>query len=292
MKVAILCGGLGTRLREETEFRPKPMVEIGGRPILWHIMKMYAHYGFSDFVLCLGYRGNIIKDYFLNYEAMNNDFTICLGQRSQIRYHGHHTEQGFNVTLAETGLETQTGGRVRRIRKYVDGDTFLLTYGDGLSDVNIPDLIRFHKSHGKLATVTSVSPISRFGMLELGGEGQVMRFAEKPTTEGWMSTGFFVLEREIFDYLGAGDDCIFEREPLEHLATDGQLMAYRHDGFFYAMDTYREYQHLNDLWSRGIAPWKNWDDAPLPPAPAPLNGQQYGTGGVPPRVRPMGPRGE
>src|SRR5438874_2662294 len=195
VKVAILCGGLGTRLREETEFRPKPMVEIGGRPILWHIMKMYAHHGFQEFVLCLGYRGNIIKEYFLNYEAMNNDFTMCLGQRSQICYHGHHTEQGFTVTLADTGLETQTGGRVRRIRKYIKDDTFLLTYGDGLSDVNVPDLIRFHKSPGKLATVTTVPPVSRFGMLELGGEGQVQRFTEKPTTDGWMSTGFFVLQR-------------------------------------------------------------------------------------------------
>jgi glucose-1-phosphate cytidylyltransferase len=289
VKVAILCGGLGTRLREETEFRPKPMVEIGGRPILWHIMKTYAHHGFHDFVLCLGYRGNIIKDYFLNYEAMNNDFSICLGQRSQIRYHDHHTEQGFNVTLAETGLETQTGGRVRKIQKYIDGDTFLLTYGDGLSNVDIPDLIRFHKSHGKLATVTTVSPISRFGMLELGSEGRVMRFAEKPTVEGWMSTGFFVLQREVFDYLG-DDDCIFEHEPLERLATDGQLMAYRHSGFFYAMDTYREYQYLNDLWSRGVAPWKQWDDAPPMPTPSPLNGRNYGAGGVPPGARPMGPR--
>src|SRR4029078_6281853 len=196
------------------------MVEIGGRPILWHIMKMYAHHGFQDFVLCLGYRGNIIKDYFLNYEAMNNDFTICLGQRSQIRYHGRHTEQGFNVTLAETGLETQTGGRVRRIRKYVKDATFLLTYGDGLSDVDIPDLIRFHKSHGKLATVTTVAPVSRLGMLGLSGERQVQHFTEKPKIDGWMSTGFFVLQREVFDYLG-GDEGIFEREPLERLAAEG-----------------------------------------------------------------------
>ena len=284
MKVAILCGGLGTRLREETEFRPKPMVEIGGRPILWHIMKMYAHYGFRDFVLCLGYRGNIIKEYFLNYEAMNNDFTMCLGQRSQIKYHGLHTEQNFNVTLADTGQETQTGGRVRRIHKYIDGDTFLLTYGDGLSDVNIADLIQFHKSHGKLATVTTVSPVSRFGMLELGSEGQVVKFAEKPRVEGWMSTGFFVLEREVFDYLG-GDECVFEREPLERIANAGQLMAYRHNGFFYAMDTFREYQYLNDLWARGVAPWKNWDDTVITSAIT----NPYGSGAVSPHSRPMGP---
>jgi glucose-1-phosphate cytidylyltransferase len=287
VKVAILCGGLGTRLREETEFRPKPMVEIGGRPILWHIMKMYAHYGFRDFVLCLGYRGNIIKEYFLNYEAMNNDFTMCLGQRSQIKYHGLHTEQNFNVTLADTGQDTQTGGRVRRINKYIDGDTFLLTYGDGLSDVNIADLIQFHKSHGKLATVTTVSPVSRYGMLELGSEGQVVKFAEKPRVEGWMSTGFFVLNREVFDYLG-GDECIFEREPLERIANDGQLMAYRHNGFFYAMDTFREYQYLNDLWARGVAPWKNWDDTLLTSTIT----NQYGSGAVSPHSRPMGPVSE
>ncbi len=284
MKVVILCGGLGTRLREETEFRPKPMVDIGGRPILWHIMKLYAHHGFHDFVLCLGYKGHVIKDYFLNYEAMNNDFSICLGQRSQIRYHGHHTEQGFNVTLADTGLNTQTGGRVRKILKYIDADTFLLTYGDGLSDVNIPELLRFHKSHGKLATVTSVSPVSRYGMLDIGSDGRVARFAEKPTSEGWMSTGFFVLQRDIFHYLG-GDECVFEHEPLEQLALDGQLMAYRHEGFFYAMDTFREYQYLNDVWNRGVAPWKIWDDAPAPdltPLPRPF------AGGLQPRPIPMG----
>lgn len=257
MKVVILCGGLGTRLREETEFRPKPMVEVGGRPILWHIMKTYAHHGFRDFVLCLGYRGNTIKDYFLNYEAMNNDFSMCLGQKSQIRYHGQHGEQGYSVTLADTGLESMTGGRIRKIAPYIDGDTFLLTYGDGLSDINIRCLLEFHKSHGRVATVTTVPPISRFGMVELVGEGEVLKFTEKPRTDGWMSAGFFVLDRRVFDYLG-GDDCIFEREPLERLAADGELMAYRHEGFFYAMDTFREYQHLNDLWNRGAAPWRVW----------------------------------
>lgn len=235
------------------------MVEVGGRPILWHIMKSYAHYGFSDFVLCLGYRGSTIKDYFLNYEAMNNDFSICLGQSSKIRYHGHHTEQGFSVTLADTGLESMTGGRIRRIQKYISDDTFLLTYGDGLSDVDIRALVEFHKSHGKIATVTTVRPISRFGMIELGKEDKVARFAEKPKTDGWMSAGFFVLNRKVFDYIG-DDDCIFEREPLARLTMEDQLMAYRHEGFFYAMDTYREYQHLNELWSRGAAPWKVWSN--------------------------------
>jgi len=258
MKVVILCGGLGTRLREETEFRPKPMVEVGGRPILWHIMKSYAHHGFREFVLCLGYRGNVIKEYFLNYEAMNNDFSICLGQKSHIHYHDHHTEQGFSVTLADTGLESMTGGRIARIRKYIGDNTFLLTYGDGVSDVDIRDLMEFHKSHGRIATVTTVRPISRFGMLELESGNQVQKFTEKPITDGWMSAGFFVLNPQVFDYLD-GDDCTFEREPLTRLAAEGQLMAYQHEGFFYAMDTYREYQHLNHLWNTGAAPWKVWN---------------------------------
>jgi glucose-1-phosphate cytidylyltransferase len=257
VKVVILCGGLGTRLREETEFRPKPMVEIGGRPILWHIMKTYAHHGFREFVLCLGYRGNTIKEYFLNYEAMNNDFSLCLGQRNQIRYHGNHSEQGLSVTLADTGQESMTGGRVRRIEKYIDADTFLLTYGDGVADIDVASLVEFHKSHGKLATVTTVQPIARFGLIELGQENHVQKFMEKPKTDGWMSAGYFVLDRKVFDYLG-GDECIFEREPLERLANEGQLMAYRHSGFFYAMDTYREYQYLNELWSGGGAPWAVW----------------------------------
>lgn len=258
MKVVILCGGLGTRLREETEFRPKPMVEIGGRPILWHIMKLYAHHGFRDFVLCLGYRGQTIKEYFLNYEAMNNDFTMCLGQRSQIHFHDHHKEEGFRVTLADTGVNSMTGGRIRRVERYIDDDLFLLTYGDGVSNVDIRDVVEFHKSHGKIATVTTVSPVSRFGMLDLSENSSVERFTEKPKTDGWMSAGFFVLDRRVFDYLD-NDQCIFERGPMERLATDGQLMAYRHDGFFYAMDTYREYQHLNELWNAGTAPWVVWE---------------------------------
>lgn len=234
------------------------MVEVGGRPILWHIMKAYAHHGFHDFILCLGYRGQSIKDYFLNYEAMNNDFSICLGEQSQIQYHGRHHEQGFSVTLADTGLECMTGGRIHKIERYLTGDTFLLTYGDGVCDVDIRSVVEFHKSHGKLATVTTVPPVSRFGIVELD-DSQVRNFTEKPKSEGWMSAGYFVLDRGIFDYLG-GEDCVFEREPLERLAHDGQLMAYRHTGFFYAMDTYREYQHLNDLWKSGAAPWKVWND--------------------------------
>ena len=189
MKVVVLCGGLGTRLREETEFRPKPMVEVGGRPILWHIMKMYAHHGFRDFVLCLGYRGSSIKEYFLNYEAMNNDFTICLGKRSHVHYDNSHQEQDFRVTLADTGLESMTGGRLNRVRKYVDGDTFLLTYGDGVSDIDIADLVAFHKSHGRLATVTTVRPISRFGIVTLDNNSQVTNFMEKPRAKAGRARG-------------------------------------------------------------------------------------------------------
>jgi glucose-1-phosphate cytidylyltransferase len=257
VKVAILCGGLGTRLREETEYRPKPMVEVGGRPILWHIMKLFAHHGFTKFITCLGYKGNTIKDYFLNYEAMNNDFTVCLGQLHQIAYHDAHREQDFRVTLADTGPDTMTGGRVLRIKKYLCDEPFLVTYGDGLADVDVRRLVAFHREHGRLATVTTVRPTSRYGQLDVEDDGLVSRFSEKPRLEGWVNAGFFVFEPGIFDYLG-GDETILEREPLERLAADGELMAYRHNGFFFSMDTYREYKILNDLWASGEAPWKVW----------------------------------
>jgi glucose-1-phosphate cytidylyltransferase len=257
VKVVILCGGLGTRLREETEFRPKPLVGIGGRPILWHIMKLYAHHGFTDFILALGYRGHMIKEYFLNYEAMTNDFTICLGREHQIAYHGAHAEQNFRVTCADTGALTMTGGRLRRIQRYIDEPTFMATYGDGVADIDIGALLTFHRAHGRLATVTTVRPVSRFGMLDLDNDDRVSSFKEKPEADDWISAGYFVLERGVFDYL-TGDDCIWEREPLDRLAREGQLMAYRHDGFFYAMDTYREYEHLNELWKSGKAPWAVW----------------------------------
>ena len=258
MKVMILCGGLGTRLREETEFRPKPLVDIGGRPILWHIMKLYAHYGFREFVLCLGYRGQMIKDYFLNYEAMNNDFTICLGEKHTVDYHGAHEEQDFRVTLTDTGAETMTGGRVRRAGRYIDGNTFMMTYGDGLADVDLRKVLRFHKSHGKLATVTTVRPLSRFGILDVRDDGCVREFVEKPKIEGWASAGFMVFDRRVLEYL-PGDSCVLEKEPMGRLAEEGQLVAYRHDGFFFAMDTYREYQYLNRAWEEGDAPWRVWE---------------------------------
>jgi glucose-1-phosphate cytidylyltransferase len=188
---------------------------------------------------------------------MNNDFSIRLGEKSQIQYHGLHTEQEFTVTLADTGTDCMTGGRIRKIARYIDGDTFLLTYGDGLIDVNIRDVVKFHQSHGRIATLTTVPPISRFGLIDLNEQNCVRSFNEKPKTDGWMNAGYFVLNRKVFDYLG-GDECVFEREPLEGMARDGQLMAYRHDGFFYAMDTYREYQQLNELWNKNIAPWRVW----------------------------------
>ena len=255
MKAVILCGGQGTRLREETEYRPKPLVEVGGRPILWHILKYYAHFDVRDFVLCLGYRGHMIKEYFLNYEAMNNDFTVCLGEKNRIVFEGSHDEQDYNVTLAETGLETMTGGRVARVRRYVKDDTFMVTYGDGVTDLDLGKAMAFHRAHGKLATVTAVRPVSRYGILELGEKGEVQRFVEKPQLDGWASAGFFIFNQRVFDYLG-GDDCVLEQEPLEQLSREDQLMAYKHDGFFYAMDTYREYLYLNELWESGKAPWK------------------------------------
>lgn len=258
MKTILLCGGQGTRLREETEYRPKPMVEIGDRPILWHIMKTYAHYGFGKFVVCLGYKGSMIKDYFLDYEAMNNDFTIRLGAMKSIVYHNAHEEQDFDVTLVNTGLETMTGGRIRRAARYVqDDELFMVTYGDGLADIDIARLVAFHRSHGRLATVSAMRPVSRFGLLDVGDDNRVRNFAEKPKAEGWASAGYFVFHRRVLDYLG-GDDCILEREPLEELARAGELMVYRHDGFFFAMDTFREFQLLNEMWKTGNAPWKVW----------------------------------
>lgn len=257
MKTIILCGGLGTRLREETGYRPKPMVEVGGKPILWHIMKTYAHYGFNDFVLALGYRGDVIKEYFLNYESMSLDFTIRLGRHSSIEHHGQLDDQEFSVTLAETGAATMTGGRVSRLRKYIDGDTFMVTYGDGLIDVDLQKVLEFHRSHGKLATLTSVRPFSRFGTVEIDQNDYVGRFLEKPLGDSWVNAGYFVFDRRILDYLG-GDDCILEKGPLETLAAEGQLMAYRHSGFFFAMDTFREYQAINQMWNDGDTPWTVW----------------------------------
>lgn len=257
-KVVILCGGLGTRLREETEYRPKPMVEVGGRPVLWHIMKLFAHHGMTDFVLCAGYRGQMIKDYFLNYEARNSDLTITLGDHSSVRFHGTHLETGWQVTVADTGELTQTGGRVKRVERYLDDDTFVVTYGDGLADVDLTKLLAHHRAHGRLATVTTTRPLSRFGIVDLAPDTSVERFREKPQADDWVSSGFFVFERAVLDELDP--DSVLEHEPLERLAAAGELVAYQHDGFWQPMDTYREFQMLNELWNRGKAPWAVWGD--------------------------------
>ena len=257
-KVVILCGGLGTRLREETEYRPKPMVEIGGKPVLWHVMKLFAHHGMTEFVLCAGYRGQMIKDYFLNYEARNSDLTITLGDHASVRFHGTHLETGWEVTVADTGELTQTGGRVKRVEHYLDADTFVVTYGDGLANVDLTALLAHHQAHGKLATVTTTRPLSRFGIVDLETDATVARFREKPQADDWVSSGFFVFQREFLAELDP--DCILEREPLERLAAAGELVAYQHDGFWQPMDTYREFQMLNEMWETGKAPWVVWED--------------------------------
>ena len=257
MKVVILCGGMGTRLREETEFRPKPMVPIGGRPILWHIMKHYAHHGHKDFVLCLGYKGDIIKEYFRNYHWNTSDVTLRLGRVPKITYHNHHNEEDWTVTLLDTGAQTQTGGRLKRALKFVDDDNFLFTYGDGLTDSDINASIKFHKKHGGIATLTAVLPSGRFGELALDG-ATITRFHEKPEKEAtFINGGFYVMNRKIAKHLD-NDECILERAPLEQLAKSGKLQAYRHDGFWQCMDTYREQQLLEGMWASGKAPWKIW----------------------------------
>lgn len=257
MKVIILCGGLGTRLREETEYRPKPMVPIGGRPILWHIMKYYAHFGHKEFILCLGYKGEVIKDYFRNYHWNTSDVTLTLGQNPKIRYHSTHEEEDWTVTLIDTGQETQTGGRLRQALRFVEDETFLLTYGDGLTDSDINATIDFHQQHGAIGTLTAVKPSGRFGELAMDGE-TITSFMEKPEKEaGFISGGYFVFNKSIGNYL-SGDACILEREPLERLSSEGQLKAWCHDGFWQCMDTYREQQILDKMWQSEKAPWKAW----------------------------------
>ena len=257
MKVVILCGGMGTRLREETEVKPKPMVEIGGMPILWHIMKAYAHYGFNEFILCLGYKGEMIKEYFYHYEVLSNDFTIELGSK-KIDIYPRHSEQGWKITLVDTGLNTMTGARVKRIERFIKEDTFMLTYGDGVTDLNIQELLNFHKSHGKTGTITAVTPPSRYGELSIY-EGQVISFKEKPKTlSSSINGGYFVFNRKFFNYVKNDDGCILERKPLEKLASEGELKVFHHKGFWQCMDTYRDYKYLNELWESGQVPWKVW----------------------------------
>lgn len=255
MKVAILAGGLGSRLAEETAVKPKPMVEIGGKPILWHIMKIYAHYGFSDFVVALGYKGEVIKKYMVEYLTLSGDFTVDL-KNGHMVYH-QERDCDWSVQLIDTGLHSMTGGRVKRLAPHLGDGTFMLTWGDGLADLDINRLLAFHRSHGKLATVTAVRPSARYGRLELQGE-RVAVFSEKPqTAAGWINGAFFVLEPQVLDYID-GDDTQFERQPLERLARDGQLMAYRHHAFWQCMDTLREKHILENYWQSGKPPWKVW----------------------------------
>jgi glucose-1-phosphate cytidylyltransferase len=256
MKVVILAGGFGTRLAEETDLRPKPLVEIGGKPILWHIMKIYEAAGFGEFVICCGYKGQMIKHYFVNYFMENYDLTVDLAANS-LAFHGNPTEK-WRVTLVDTGLETMTGGRVRRIAPYIGGETFCLTYGDGVAELDIAETVAFHRAHGKKATVTAVPSPGRFGILELGPGGGVRRFREKPDHEmGWINGGFFVLEPSVMSYID-GDASIWERAPLERLASDGELVAFEHTGFWRPMDTLRDKRELEQLWQAGKAPWKRW----------------------------------
>lgn len=255
MKTIILAGGLGTRLSEETALKPKPMVEIGEHPILWHIMKIYAAYGMTDFILPLGYKGDVIKRYFLDYHALNRDFTIRL-KGGQITFHDSEIED-WSVQLVDTGLNTMTGGRLKRLAAHLGGETFCMTYGDGVSNVDIQALVAFHRAQGCLATVTAVRPPARFGGLAFEGD-RVVEFVEKPQIgEGWINGGFFVLEPAVLDYIDS-DDTIFERDPLERLARDNQLSAYRHEGFWQSMDTLRDVKYLNSLWETGQALWKVW----------------------------------
>ncbi len=258
MKVAILAGGKGTRLAEETEIRPKPMVEIGGRPILWHIMKQYCHFGFRDFVIALGYKGEFIKRWMVDFSALAGDMTVRTKSGELVKRHSDNPD--WTIDLVETGMETMTGGRIKRLQPWVGDKTFMLTWGDGVSDVDLGELLAFHRSHGKLATLTAVRPPARYGHLEFEGD-RICEFTEKAqTAEGWINGAFFVLEPEVFSYI-EGDTTQFEKEPMEGLARDGQLMAYRHTSFWQCMDTLREKYMLQNLWDMGSAPWKVWDES-------------------------------
>jgi glucose-1-phosphate cytidylyltransferase len=260
MKVVILCGGKGTRLREETEFRPKPMVPIGGRPILWHIMKTYAFYGHKDFVLCLGYKGELIKEYFRNYLWNTCDTTLKLGQKQDIVYHDRHNEEDWSVTLADTGENSMTAYRVKLIQRYIPkGEPFLLTYGDGLSTININDSIRSHEQVGKVCTMSAVHPAGRFGTLRIEETGTIRSFSEKPQYEdSYVNGGYMVCDHRMFDYLPDDPAMMLERKPMDNLVRDKQLNSFKHEGFWQPMDTYQETQFLNDLWNQGKAPWKIW----------------------------------
>lgn len=256
MKVVILAGGKGTRISEESQLRPKPMIEIGGKPILWHIMKTYSYYGFNEFIICCGYKGHMIKEYFLHYDTYQSDSTFHL-KNGTVDVHKSVTEP-WKVTLANTGLETLTAGRILKIKEYIEDEEFLLTYGDGVSDVNIAEAIKFHREHGKIATVTTTQPSGRFGALKINESNLVMGFKEKARADqAWVNAGFMVLNRKIFDYLGDGSEML-EQSPFENLAHDGEMAAYKHEGFWSPMDTMRDKAYLEQLWDKDEAPWKVW----------------------------------
>ncbi|MEK6816885.1 MAG: glucose-1-phosphate cytidylyltransferase [Nanoarchaeota archaeon] len=257
-RVVILCGGKGTRLQEETEYRPKPLVAVGGMPILWHIMKIYSHYGYNDFVLCLGYKGDMIKQYFLNYQFNVHDFTLNMKDKTKTVHHNDDVPD-WNITFANTGLESNTGSRIKQIEKYIDADNFFLTYGDGVADVNIPELIQFHKRHNKIGTVTSVRPSTRFGNLTIQDDGSILDFTKTTKLhDGWIDGGFFVFKKEMFDYLSTDKNCMLESDPLKSLAKDKQFMSYKHPGFWQCMDTQRELEVLNGMWNSGNPAWRIW----------------------------------
>ena len=257
MKVVILAGGYGTRISEESHLKPKPMIDIGERPILWHIMKLYSHFGFNDFVICLGYKGYIIKEYFAHYFLHEADVTFDF-KFGNTEYIHNHSAEPWKVTLVNTGIDTMTGGRIKRIKEYVGNETFMLTYGDGVSNVDIKELVEYHKSHGKIATITSVQPSGRFGSIDINDNNEILSFKEKPKGDNtWINGGFMVLEPKIFDYID-GDSTFFEREPMEKVANENELKAFRHEGFWQPMDTIRDKNLLDELWAKGNAPWKVW----------------------------------
>jgi len=258
MKVLLLAGGFGTRLSEETDIRPKPMVEIGGKPILWHIMKTYSEYGFNEFVVLLGYKGYYIKEYFANYFLHQSDVTIDMSDGS-MQVHNNSSES-WKVTLLDTGLNSMTGGRIKRAQDFIGNEQFMLTYGDGVADINIEELVEFHKSHKKAMTMTSAQPDGRFGALDIDSNSQVKEFKEKPKGDGsWINAGYFVCEPKVFDYIVEGDTTVFEQAPLKNLAKDGEIFTYKHDSFWMPMDTLRDKMKLNELWDTNQAPWKIWD---------------------------------
>jgi glucose-1-phosphate cytidylyltransferase len=258
-KVVILCGGEGTRLKEETEYKPKPMVSIGGMPILWHIMKIYSYHGFKDFVLCLGYKGEAIKQFFLNHELMHHDVTMTLNDRGKDRiHHSSESEEDWTITFADTGLKSMTGARVKRIEKYIDSDNFFLTYGDGLANIDLHKLLTFHKTQKTVATLSGIHPHSRWGLLKHDGNGKVTEFVEKPVLFDYINGGFYCMRKDFFDYLIPNESCVMETEPLTGLAKSGQLSMYKHEGFWHAMDTYKDFLDLNKMWDEGKNPWKVW----------------------------------